>query len=70
MSDREEIILIGTPRVPAVDDAAELLLDALIMALQDFDTDALLAIAALRDKMRPDGWMQTMIREYVETWRS
>ncbi len=49
--------------------AAEELLDGFTMALQDVDTETLNAIADYRDAIRPNGWMQRCIREYVEVWR-
>jgi hypothetical protein len=52
-----------------VERAAEELLDGFIVALQDFDTDTLCAIADYRDEIAPDGWMQRLIREYVDVWR-
>lgn len=62
------VILIG--REPSkFDDAAERLLGGVIVALQEFDTETLEGIAALCDEMYADGWMQKMIREYVEVWR-
>jgi hypothetical protein len=63
-----EIILIGTPRTET-SDAADRLLDGIIVALQEFDTETLLAIADYRDSIHKDGWMQRVIREYVDTWR-
>src|SRR5262245_4170311 len=48
---------------------AEDLLDGLIVALQDFSTEDLESIAEYRDAIHPGGWMQTMIREYVDVWR-
>lgn len=56
------------PERAAVDEA-ERLLDSFIVALGEFDTETLRAIADYRDTIRPDGWMQQCIREYVETWR-
>jgi short-subunit dehydrogenase len=69
MSERaNKVILIGRERT-AVDDAADRLLDGCIIALQEFDTETLEAIAELRDEINPGGWMQAMIRGYVEVWR-
>jgi len=48
---------------------AERLLDGIIVALAEFDTETLVAIADYRDAIRPDGWMQRLIREYVDVWR-
>lgn len=64
----EQVILIGTPRT-AASDAADLLLDSIIVALQEFDTETLNAIADYRDTVREDGWMSRLIREYVDVWR-
>lgn len=50
-------------------DAADRLLDGIIVALQEFDTETLLAIADYRDTIHEDGWMQKLIREYVDVWR-
>ena len=61
-------ILIGR-QMDAIDAQAELLLDGCIVALQDFDTDMLRAIADRREEINPGGWMQTMIRQYIEVWR-
>ena len=63
-----EVTLIGREHTPT-DDLADRLLDGCIVALQEFTTEELLAIAALRDEINPDGWMQQMIRGYVEVWR-
>lgn len=63
-----EVILVGIPRTEASDNA-DLLLDGITMALQQFDTETLLAIADHRDEIRRDGWMQQLIREYVDVWR-
>jgi hypothetical protein len=57
------------PYPSSTPEAADLLLDGITVALQDFDTATLLAIADYRDSIRPDGWMQNLIREYVEVWR-
>ena len=45
------------------------MLDAITIALQDFDTETLHAIADYRDSIHKDGWMQQMIRQYVNVWR-
>jgi hypothetical protein len=63
-----EIILIGTPPSP-FDDDADRLLDGCIVAMQAFDTETLEGIAELRDTINPGGWMQAMIRGYIEVWR-
>jgi hypothetical protein len=63
-----EVILIGVGVSPE-SDAADRLLDGITVALQEFDTETLLAIADYRDSIRKDGWMQQLIREYVEVWR-
>lgn len=65
---RQTVILIGTPRTE-ISDAADRLLDGFTVALQEFDTTTLLAIADYRDTIHKDGWMQRVIREYVEVWR-
>lgn len=64
----EPVILIG-PKPDKASADADLLLDGLTVALQEFDTEALLAIADYRDTINPGGWMQRLIREYVEVWR-
>ncbi len=64
----EEVVLIGTPRTET-SDAADRLLDGCTMALEEFDTETLLAIADLRERLNPGGWMQRMIWQYVEVWR-
>jgi hypothetical protein len=48
---------------------ADELLDGFLMALQDFTTEELRGIADYRDAIRPGGWMQRGIREYVDVWR-
>ena len=63
-----EVILIGRERTP-VDDAADRLLDRVMGALEEFDTETLEAISALRSEVHPDGWMQKMINGYVEMYR-
>jgi hypothetical protein len=64
----QPVILIGRPASP-ITDASEHLLDGFILAMQEFDTETLLAIADDRDEIDPDGWMQKCIRGYVEVWR-
>ncbi len=64
----EPLILIGRPET-ATTRASEELLDGCIMALQPFDTETLRAIAEERDEINPGGWMQAMIRGYLEVWR-
>lgn len=58
----------------ATADAADRLLDGITMALQEFDTETLLAIADYRDRIERSastvpGWMGKLIRQYVEVWR-
>ncbi len=60
-------LLIG--RVDPRSDGADRLLDGVTMALQEFDTETLLGIADYRDSISKDGWMQKLIRDYVEVWR-
>jgi hypothetical protein len=48
---------------------AEELLDGLLCELGRVDTDTLQAIADYRHAIRPDGWMQKMILEYLDVWR-
>jgi hypothetical protein len=47
----------------------EVLLHSFSLALSQFDTKTLLAIAAYRDEIDPDGWYQKIIRDFVEEWR-
>lgn len=61
------VLLVG--HIDPRSDAADLLLDGIIMALQEFDTETLLGIADYRDSIHKDGWMQRLIREYVDVWR-
>lgn len=63
--DDAKVILVGTPRT-TISDAADLLCDGVTVALQDFDTETLLAIADYRDGIHKGGWMQQLIREYAE----
>lgn len=63
-----EIILIGRPASP-VTGASERLLDGFIVELSKLDTETLRAIAAERDEIDPDGWMQRCIRGYLDVWR-
>lgn len=60
-------LLVG--RIDPRSDAADRLLDGITVALQEFDTPTLRAIADYRDTIHKDGWMQRLIREYVEVWR-
>lgn len=60
-------LLIG--RIDPRSDLADRLLYGIIVALQEFSTEELCAIADYRDTIHEDGWMQLLIREYVETWR-
>jgi hypothetical protein len=48
---------------------AEELLDGFLVALGEVDTATLVAIAEYRDAIRPGGWMQSCIREYLDVWR-
>ena len=66
--DAAPVVLVGTPR-SETSDAADRLLDGITVALQEFDTETLLAIADYRDSIHKDGWMQRLVREYVEVWR-
>ncbi len=52
-----------------VADLADDLVEDIAVALQHFDTPTLRAIADYRDSICEDGWMQRLIREYVEVWR-
>lgn len=61
------VIVVG--HVDPRSDLADRLLDGIVMALQEFTTDELNAIADYREWVYADGWMQRLIREYVETWR-
>jgi hypothetical protein len=61
-------LLIGN--IDPRSDAADRLLDGITVALQEFDTETLRAIADYRDTINPDGWMQRLIREYVDVWRA
>jgi hypothetical protein len=63
-ADREFVVLER-----AFAKKAEELLDGFTVALQDFSTEDLRGIAAYRDSIHPDGWMQRVIREYVDVWR-
>jgi len=63
-SDEEFVALERKASKPADE-----LLDGFLVALGEVDTDTLVAIADYRDAIRPDGWMQRCIREYVEVWR-
>ena len=62
------VVVIGMERIP-IDDALDRLLDSCTVALQEFTTEELRAMADRRDEVYKGGWMQTMIREYVEVWR-
>jgi hypothetical protein len=61
------VVTVADEQTPA--EKADRLLSELIVALQDFSTDDLRAIADYRDTLHPDGWMQKMIREYLDVWR-
>lgn len=63
-----EIVIVGMRPTPA-SDAADLLLDGITMALQEFDTPTLVSIAEYRESINPNGWMSRLVREYVEVWR-
>lgn len=52
-----------------ITESSERLLDGVIAALQEFDTETLLAIADDREEINPGGWMQKCIWQYVEVWR-
>ena len=63
-----EVILVGREQTP-VDDLADRLLEGCLSALGEFSTDDLLAIADRRAEIHAGGWMEKMVREYVEVWR-
>lgn len=65
---REIVVLVGMPRT-TISEKADDLCDAITVVLQEFDTETLDAIADYRDTIHKDGWMQRLIREYVEVWR-
>jgi len=44
------------------------LIDHILGVLGEFDKKTLAAIADERDRIRPDGWSQKMIREYLDVW--
>jgi len=70
LNQRSEEILIGPdPEDYAVSSWADNLLDEITLVLQEHKTEELEAIAAYRDKIYANGWMQRMIREYIEVWR-
>lgn len=48
---------------------ADLLFDRITVALQEFDTETLRAIADYRDFINLDCWMSKLIREYLSVWR-
>lgn len=52
-----------------VSEQADLLLDGVTVALQDFDTETLRSIADYRDVINPDCWIPKLIREYLSVWR-
>lgn len=67
---RSEVVVIGPdPADQETVAKADDLVSGIVVVLQEFDTETLLAIADFRDTIRPDGWMQSLIREYVEVWR-
>ena len=64
ISDQEFVALERKAAKPS-----EELLDGFLVALGEVDTETLAAIADYRDAIRPNGWMQRCIREYLEVWR-
>lgn len=50
-------------------DAADRVLDAITVALAEFDTETLLAAADYREWVWKDCWMPPLIRQYVEMHR-
>ena len=65
--DSGEVILIGEAR-SEVTDAVDRLIDEILGVLGGFDKDLLRRVADHRDGIRVDGWIQKMIREYLEVW--
>jgi len=65
----DEILIGPDPEDYAVSSWADNLLDEITLVLQEHKTAELEAIAAYRDKVWKDGWMQRLIREYIEVWR-
>lgn len=47
----------------------DLAVDALSVLFQDVPTDVLLAIADERDRIYAEGWIQRVIRDYIEAYR-
>lgn len=48
---------------------AELIVNGIVSVLSEYSAERLREIAALRAEIRPEGWMQQVIREYLEVWR-
>jgi hypothetical protein len=67
-SEKVGVAVIGRA-AEAIDYQAELLLDGVIVAMQNYDTETLRAVADRREEINPGGWMTKMIREYVDVWR-
>lgn len=71
--DRGRYVAEGHPAVsdPVLDppSATADLLEAISAELHGFDTETLIAIADYRDSIQEGGWLQQMIRDYVEIWR-
>lgn len=64
MTDDEFVVLERAAAKPA-----EELLERFLDAMGHVDTETLEAIADYRDAIRPNGWLQTCIREYLDVWR-
>lgn len=50
-------------------EAADRVLDAITVALAEFDTETLLAAADYREDVWKDCWMPPLLRQYVEVHR-
>jgi hypothetical protein len=50
-------------------EAADRVLDAITAALQEFDTETLLAVADYRESVWKDCWMPPLLHQYVEVHR-
>ena len=65
-----------TPTSPESPDIAAItaqIVDDIVAAsvgvLANYDTETLKSVADGRDRIRKDGWLQQMIREYIDAWR-
>jgi hypothetical protein len=65
----ERIIGETDPHRVLMQNVTDDLCEQVISMLGAYETSDLVAMADYRESVCPDGWMQQMIRDYVDVWR-